>query len=58
MGFYFVTMRDESNSSHPTSCPASKRHWLCVVISFNTSAYDAKFDPVDSILSLAERLAK
>ncbi len=29
-----------------------------VVIPFDTSAYDAKFDPADSILSLAERLAK
>jgi 60 kDa SS-A/Ro ribonucleoprotein len=29
-----------------------------VVIPFDTSAYDAKLDPSDSILSLAERLAK
>ncbi len=29
-----------------------------VVIPFDTSAYDAKIDPNDSILSLAERLAK
>ena len=29
-----------------------------VVIPFDTSAYDAQFDPADSILSLAERLAK
>lgn len=29
-----------------------------VVIPFDTAAYDAKFDPNDSILSIAERLAK
>jgi 60 kDa SS-A/Ro ribonucleoprotein len=29
-----------------------------VVIPFDTSAYDAKIDPNDSILSIAERLAK
>ncbi|MDX1929471.1 MAG: hypothetical protein SFV81_23290 [Pirellulaceae bacterium] len=29
-----------------------------VVIPFDTSAYDAKMDPKDSILSIAERLAK
>jgi 60 kDa SS-A/Ro ribonucleoprotein len=29
-----------------------------VVIPFDTSAYDAKMDPTDSILSIAERLAK
>ena len=29
-----------------------------VVIPFDTSAYDVKMDPNDSILSIAERLAK
>jgi 60 kDa SS-A/Ro ribonucleoprotein len=29
-----------------------------VVVPFDTSAYEARFDPQDSILSLAERLAK
>lgn len=35
-----------------------RRNPDCVVIPFDTSAYDAKIDPNDSILSIAERLAK
>jgi 60 kDa SS-A/Ro ribonucleoprotein len=31
---------------------------LSVVIPFDTAAYEAKVDPQDTILSLAERLAK
>ncbi len=38
--------------SHPATQPGQR------VIPFDTSAYDAKIDPNDSILSLAERLAK
>ena len=35
-----------------------RRNLDSVVIPFDTSAYDAKMDPNDSILSIAERLAK
>lgn len=35
-----------------------RRNQDSVVIPFDTSAYDAKIDPNDSILSIAERLAK
>jgi 60 kDa SS-A/Ro ribonucleoprotein len=35
-----------------------RRNPESVVIPFDTSAYDAKIDPNDSILSIAERLAK
>ena len=35
-----------------------RRNSDSVVIPFDTSAYDAKIDPNDSILSIAERLAK
>lgn len=35
-----------------------RRNRDSVVIPFDTSAYDAKIDPNDSILSIAERLAK
>jgi 60 kDa SS-A/Ro ribonucleoprotein len=46
------------HSGKTSAQPLVGRNPESVVVPFDTRAYEAKFDPQDTILSLAERLAK
>jgi hypothetical protein len=52
------SLRDVLRMARPTPKDILRRNPDSIVIPFDTAAYEAKVDPGDTILSLAERLAK